>query len=76
MVHYAQLPGLQELEKKHKAMHALVKEVVELKHAGKVQEAEEGFTRVASAGEEVVALITKVEAQVTSSQARSAAAGK
>jgi len=75
-VAHAQLPAFQELEKKHKAMHALVKQVVELKHAGKVQEAEEEFTRVANMGEEVVALITKVEAQVKPSQARSAAAGR
>jgi hypothetical protein len=75
MATYAHLPAFQELEKKHKNMHASVKQVVELKHAGRLQEAEEAFTRVAHAGEEVVALLTQVEAQVKPSQARSAAAG-
>jgi methyl-accepting chemotaxis protein len=73
---YAQLPAFQELEAKHKVMHALVKQVVELKHAGKVQEAEEEFTRVGSAAEEVIALLSKVEAHIKSSQTRSAAAGR
>lgn len=75
LANYAQLPVFQELEKKHKAMHALVKQVVELKHDGKVQKAEEEFARVASMGEEVVDLITKAEGQVKPSQAHSAAAG-
>jgi methyl-accepting chemotaxis protein len=75
MATYTRLPAFQELEKKHKDMHASVKQVVELKHAGRLQEAEEAFTRVAHAGEEVVALLTQVEAQVKPSQARSAAAG-
>ena len=73
---YAQFPAFQELEKKHKGMHAMVRQVVELKHGGKVQEAEQEFGRVANAAEEVVALITKVEAQATPAQAHSAAAGR
>jgi methyl-accepting chemotaxis protein len=75
MATYAHLPAFQELEKKHQNMHASVKQVVELKHARRLQEAEEAFTRVAIAGEQVVALLTKVEAQVKLSQARSAAVG-
>jgi methyl-accepting chemotaxis protein len=61
---YSRLPEMQELEKKHKDMHALVKHVVKLKHAGKASEAEQEFSRVGDAAEQVVALITKVEAQV------------
>jgi hypothetical protein len=64
MATYSHLPEMQELEKKHKEMHALVEQVVELKHAGKASEAEQGFSRVSNAAEEVVALITKVEAHV------------
>jgi methyl-accepting chemotaxis protein len=76
MATYSHVHGFQELESKHKAMHDVVKQVVELKHAGKVQDAEEAFTYVANTGEEVVALLTKVEAQVKPAQTRSAAAGR
>jgi methyl-accepting chemotaxis protein len=76
MANYADLPGFQDLEKKHKAMHGMVTQVLELKHAGKIQEAERAFTAVVSAAEEVVALLTKVEAQVKPAQACSAAAGR
>jgi methyl-accepting chemotaxis protein len=76
MATYSDLPGFQDLEKKHKAMHGMVNQVLELKHAGKIQEAERAFTGVVSAAEEVVALLTKVEAQVQPAQARSAAAGR
>jgi methyl-accepting chemotaxis protein len=61
---YSHLPELGELEKKHQDMHSLVKQVVELKHAGRAREAEQEFSRVGDAAEQVVALITKVEAQV------------
>jgi len=73
---YGHLGDLQALEKKHKSMHALVKQVVELKLAGKVPEAELEFTRVANAAEEVVTLLSKVEAQVMPAQAHSAVAGR
>jgi methyl-accepting chemotaxis protein len=76
MATYADLPGFQDLEKKHKAMHGMVTQVLELKHADKIQEAERAFTAVVSVAEEVVALLTKVEAQVKPAQARSAAAGR
>jgi len=49
-------------------MHARVKQVVELKHAGKAGEAEQEFTRVCEAAEGVIALIDGVEAQVIGSR--------
>ena len=61
-----------DLEKKHKDMHALVKQVVEMKHTGKAREAEQGFSRVCEAAEEVVALISGVEAQAIGSRAHAA----
>jgi len=67
MPNYGHLPDVQDLEKKHQHMHELVKEVVELKHRGKVKEAEEQFSGVTNAAEEVVALLTSVERQVSSS---------
>jgi len=74
MASYSHLHEMQELETKHKDMHALVKQVVELKNAGKASEAEQGFSRVCDEAEAVVALITRVEAQVMAGS-RAAGAG-
>ena len=73
---YGHVHDLVALEKKHQIMHAIVKQVVELKRAGKVKEAEQGFTNVANAAEEVVALLENVERAVTQPGARAAAAGR
>jgi len=62
---YGHLREVQQLEQKHKDMHGLVREVVELKHAGKLNEAEQQFSGVTSGAEEVVALLTKVEKHVS-----------
>lgn len=72
MTAYGHLQEMQELETRHKEMHASVKQVVELKHAGKVSEAEQGFARVCEAAEQVIALITAVEAHVMGSRASAA----
>jgi ABC-type transporter Mla subunit MlaD len=73
---YSHLHDLDTLEKTHQAMHAMVRQVVELKHAGKVKEAEQGFTNVANAAEEVVVLLENVERAVTQPGTRAAAAGR
>ncbi len=69
---YGHLQEMADLEKKHKDMHARVKQVVELKHAGKASEAEQEFSRVCSEAEGVVALIDRVEAQVIGTRAHAA----
>ena len=70
---YGHLREMLELEKKHEEMHVLVKRVVELKHAGKADEAEQGFSRVCELAEGVVTLITAVEAHAIGPRAASAA---
>ncbi|MFZ3214205.1 MAG: methyl-accepting chemotaxis protein [Terriglobales bacterium] len=72
MAAYSHLQEMQELEIRHKEMHALVKHVVELKHAGKAGDAEQEFSRVCEAADGVVGLITRVEAQVVGSRAHAA----
>jgi methyl-accepting chemotaxis protein len=67
MSKYGHLREVQELESKHEHMHDLVKRVVELKHGGKEQEAELQFSGVADTAEEVVALLTKIEGQISGS---------
>ena len=73
---HAHLPAFQELEKKHKAMHALVQQVVELKLDGKDQDAEEKFTQVGDAAEEVVAILGEVERLVAQPRAHAASASR
>src|SRR5271169_6781810 len=76
MAAYSHLPDMQELETMHKDMHALVKHVVELKHARKAGEAEKEFIRVCDEAEGVVALINRVEAQVAGSRAHAVEGSK
>ena len=45
-------------------MHGMVKEVVELKHAGKVVPAEQGFLMVCQSADAVVGLLTELETQI------------
>jgi len=73
-VAYGQFAEFKELEAKHKDMHSMVKEVVELKHAGKTVLAEQRYLSVCQAADEVVALLTKLEALVTQSQGHGRAA--
>jgi methyl-accepting chemotaxis protein len=73
MPNYGHLRDVQELEKKHKEMHDLVKEVVKLKHAGKVKEAEQQFSGVASGADAVVSLLGKVEREVSGGALRARA---
>lgn len=61
---YGHLHDMQELEKKHKYMHGLVRQVVTLKSTGKAKEAEAEFSKVHDAAEGVVSQLTKVEAQL------------
>ena len=71
---YRAIPEMQQLEKEHKSMHISVRRVVELKQARRATEAEEQFSKVAASSEEVVALISKVEAQVQGVSSKAAAA--
>jgi methyl-accepting chemotaxis protein len=64
---YGQLAQFQELEQEHKGMHDIVKEVVELKHAGKIAQAEQRYLEVCRSADEVVALLTKLEKEVVRS---------
>ncbi len=75
---YGQVPEFQQLENTHKEMHGAVREVVELKHAGKASEAERRFSGVCTAADEVIALLTRLETQSAGghTQARAVATGR
>ena len=70
---YADVPDFRELENKHKVMHALVRQVVDAKMAGKKEEAEELFSQVGDTAEEVVALLGQVETLVAEPQMQAVA---
>jgi len=61
---YHHIPEFQQLEERHKEMHSKVQQVVELKEAGKAPEAEREYQVVCRAADEVVGLLTRLEAQV------------
>jgi methyl-accepting chemotaxis protein len=61
---YGNLSDMQSLEKRHKAMHGMVRQVVELKQAGNTPLAEQEYKKVITEGDAVVELIAKVEKQV------------
>jgi len=63
---YGRVAEFQRLEARHKEMHAMVQQVVELKNGGKAADAEREFQRVCRAADDVVALLTAVETQVAS----------
>jgi methyl-accepting chemotaxis protein len=67
MTKFGHLSEMKELEEKHKFMHGLVTQVVDLKLAGKPSEAEQEFSKVYEAAEGVVSLITIVEKKVLAS---------
>ena len=64
---YGRLPEVHSLETKHKQMHALVNEVVHLKHAGNTAEAELRFSEVEKAAEAVIELVNTVEKRLANS---------
>ncbi|MFZ3263896.1 MAG: cache domain-containing protein [Terriglobales bacterium] len=73
---YGHVAEFQDLEKEHKHMHSMVKEVVELKHAGKIKLAEQQFSMVCQSADKVVALLTQLETEVAQSQGRAMAVGR
>ena len=64
MSNFGDVTEMKELEEKHKVMHGLVQQVVDLKFAGRMQEAEEELSKVYEAAENVVSLINAVERKV------------
>ena len=66
LAQHGHLRDLQQLEKRHKQMHELVKQVVVLNSASRKQEAEAEYAKVLQAADDVVDLIAKVEKQVGS----------
>jgi methyl-accepting chemotaxis protein len=67
MTKFGHIADMKELEKKHKFMHGLVKQVVTLKLSGKTKEAEQEFSKVHESAEAVISLLTTLEKRVLGS---------
>ena len=63
-VDFAHSADFVELEKQHRFMHQLVKQVVDLKRIGRCKEAEQELVKVREFADIVVDLITKIEERV------------
>ena len=61
MQEYGQNPAMRAIEKPHAELHNVIKRCVELKNAGKPQEAEELYRRLEPLSKEIVGLLTEVE---------------
>jgi len=63
---FKHLPQMKELDHVHEQMHTLIKEIVALKHDGKVEQAEQRFEEIEPLSHQVVALLNKLESAESS----------
>lgn len=61
---YGNVPEMAKLEKIHETLHKTVKQIVDLKTAGKTIEAEREYTKVDGISRQIVDLLTAIEAVV------------
>lgn len=58
---YGDFSEMKELESPHAEMHKLVKEVISLREAGKMDKAEEGYLKVEPLSKQIVAYLERIE---------------
>ena len=61
---YGHMQEMQQLEKVHKHLHEVIHRIVDLKHAGKAEQAEREFAQVESISQQVVSLLNAIERHV------------
>ncbi|MCC6229565.1 MAG: CZB domain-containing protein [Phycisphaerales bacterium] len=54
-------PLMVELDQKHQKLHALVKQILDLKFAGKVEESEEAYAVLLQTSDRIVSLLDELE---------------
>ncbi|WP_162299723.1 methyl-accepting chemotaxis protein [Marinospirillum perlucidum] len=62
--HFGDYPEMQALKEPHKRMHQLIRQIIEAKHAGRLQEAEQDYEEVEVHSEEIVALLNQLIAKL------------
>jgi len=65
MQKFGHIREMKELDGIHAELHSTVKEIVSLKNSGEVDKAETKFERIGPISEEIVALLNRIEAQVS-----------
>jgi len=61
---YAQIPEMKELEKPHAELHALIKDIIQLRQDGLMPEAEAAYKKMVPLSERIVALLDTIERKV------------
>jgi methyl-accepting chemotaxis protein len=61
---YGHISDMQLMEKEHERLHALIREIVELKHGGDDASAEQRFGQIEALSAQIVALLKSVERSV------------
>jgi methyl-accepting chemotaxis protein len=69
---YGYLPSMQELEQTHVELHAIVRKVVQMKHAGNEAGAEQEFNRLGPVSARIIKLLKDVEKSYEASAKTSA----
>ncbi len=64
MDRYSHIPEVAEIEAPHKEMHDLVHEIIELKSAGREQEAEQAYSRIGPLSDQIVTMLDRIEQQL------------
>lgn len=54
-------PLMVELDQKHQKLHALVKQILDLKFAGKLEEAEEAYSALLQTSDRIVSLLDELD---------------
>jgi methyl-accepting chemotaxis protein len=64
MKNYGNIPEMRQIEKPHTDLHRMVKEIMRLKNAGKLKEAEKAYEKIGPLSGEVVSLLDVIEDRV------------
>jgi methyl-accepting chemotaxis protein len=59
------VPEMKSLEREHESLHRLIKTIMDLRAAGKTEEAEAEFVKVEPISKNIIDLLTAIEAKAT-----------
>ncbi|MET0065777.1 MAG: methyl-accepting chemotaxis protein [Candidatus Thiodiazotropha sp.] len=59
--HFGHLPDMQAIDKPHEEMHQLIKQIIQLKESGDLEEAERLYERIAPLSSKIIQLLNRVE---------------
>ena len=62
--HFGHLPSMKQLQKPHEQLHALIRQIIETRQQGNIQEAERMFEQVEQFSEQIVGLLNQLIAEI------------